>query len=433
MVRVCTFEGCKTSARFNHVGEKKGKFCSKHKEAGMIDIVHPHCKVDGCTTLASFNISGQSRGEFCSQHKLVQNTSLPRLSACLTRNSVFNLHRSYLSESLHEGMVNVKHRQCAEPGCSTRPAFNWKGEEKGQFCNKHKEKGMVNVDRKEPRPGPGAKQPFAPALERTPPLMHGLIGISNKDEGEEGSEAPRKRGKASHPMQTGAPGEQQQQQQQQQQHPDYENVARLAQLPDMATLASADANGFVGMHALPYAHLAQSYAAVQSIPLVGDQTHSLGLPHQIGGHLQQHQLENNAAVPHSHGVVTVADMSQERSPVVHCSDPRLPFGDLDAYHSRAPMQAGVSQGKPSFAVASPSGTLGHVMLSHVIKFAREVMHPPAPGLSEDVHAKLCRYIDLFTVWDESKRVEQYSMLHFDWSVAKDNKVQTVCGKWWQVM
>ena len=101
MVRVCTFEGCKTSARFNHVGETKGKFCSKHKEAGMIDIVHPHCKVDGCTTLASFNISGQSRGEFCSQHKLVQNTSLPRLSACLNRNSVFNLHRSYPSESLH--------------------------------------------------------------------------------------------------------------------------------------------------------------------------------------------------------------------------------------------------------------------------------------------------------------------------------------------
>lgn len=50
-------------------------------------------------------------------------------------------------------MVNVKHRQCAEPGCSTRPAFNWKGEEKGQFCNKHKEKGMVNVDRKDGKLG----------------------------------------------------------------------------------------------------------------------------------------------------------------------------------------------------------------------------------------------------------------------------------------
>lgn len=71
----------------------------------------------------------------------------------------------------------------------------------------------------------------------------------------------------------------------------------------------------------------------------------------------------------------------------------------------------------------------HVCLlvqSHVIKFAREVMNPPAAGLSEDVHARLCRYIDLFTVWDESKRVEQYSMLHFDWSVAKDGKVQVRC-------
>ncbi len=61
--------------------------------------------------------------------------------------------------------------------------------------------------------------------------------------------------------------------------------------------------------------------------------------------------------------------------------------------------------------------------SHVIKFAREVMHPPASDVSQEVHSHLCRYIDLFTVWDESKRVEQYSMLHFDWSVAKESKVQ----------
>jgi len=57
------------------------------------------------------------------------------------------------SLELQEGMVNVKHRQCAEQDCSTRPAFNWKGEEKGIFCNKHKEKGMINVDKKEHRAG----------------------------------------------------------------------------------------------------------------------------------------------------------------------------------------------------------------------------------------------------------------------------------------
>ena len=71
MVRVCATEDCKTSARFNHVGEQKGKFCSRHKEPGMVDIVHPHCKIEGCTTLASFNMPGESRGEYCSQHKLV--------------------------------------------------------------------------------------------------------------------------------------------------------------------------------------------------------------------------------------------------------------------------------------------------------------------------------------------------------------------------
>lgn len=59
----------------------------------------------------------------------------------------------YVRVLLQDGMVNVKHRQCAETGCYTRPAFNWKGEEKGIYCNKHKEKGMVNVDRKDVKQG----------------------------------------------------------------------------------------------------------------------------------------------------------------------------------------------------------------------------------------------------------------------------------------
>ena len=76
MVRVCATEDCKTSARFNHLGEQKGKFCSRHKEPGMVDIVHPHCKIEGGNTLASFYMQGESRGEYCSQNKLVCNNSL---------------------------------------------------------------------------------------------------------------------------------------------------------------------------------------------------------------------------------------------------------------------------------------------------------------------------------------------------------------------
>ena len=63
--------------------------------------------------------------------------------------------------------MNVKHRRCAESGCNTRPAFNWNGEEKGAYCNKHKEKGMINVDKKEPRVGgPLSSLPHAALLSK---------------------------------------------------------------------------------------------------------------------------------------------------------------------------------------------------------------------------------------------------------------------------
>jgi hypothetical protein len=63
-------------------------------------------------------------------------------------------------------MVNVKHRQCGRQGCATRPAFNFPGEPKGAFCNKHKEAGMINVDRKEPAEGGARRQ--AAACESVP-------------------------------------------------------------------------------------------------------------------------------------------------------------------------------------------------------------------------------------------------------------------------
>jgi hypothetical protein len=79
------------------------------------------------------------------------------------------MHASTNAVLVQDGMVNVKHRQCAEQGCSTRPAFNWKGEEKGLYCNKHKEKGMINVDRKDViKPGVFSFLSHLSALEPDP-------------------------------------------------------------------------------------------------------------------------------------------------------------------------------------------------------------------------------------------------------------------------
>ena len=55
--------------------------------------------------------------------------------------------------------MNVKHRQCARPDCATRPAFNYPGQAKGMYCNKHKETGMVNVDRKDLPTGGALRHP----------------------------------------------------------------------------------------------------------------------------------------------------------------------------------------------------------------------------------------------------------------------------------
>ena len=69
MVRVCADSSCKISARFNTPGEKRGMFCSKHRQPGMVDVIHARCAMNGCEVLASFNVEGCPRGVLCSVHK----------------------------------------------------------------------------------------------------------------------------------------------------------------------------------------------------------------------------------------------------------------------------------------------------------------------------------------------------------------------------
>ena len=70
--------------------------------------------------------------------------------------------------------------------------------------------------------------------------------------------------------------------------------------PQMPEMASADVNGFVGVHhGLPYGHLPPDYAAAQG-SLGADSNHRMGPPHHLGGHHHPHQLEGNTAAP-QHG------------------------------------------------------------------------------------------------------------------------------------
>lgn len=76
------------------------------------------CLYRGCSCKApSFNVEGEKKGSYCAKHKL-------------------------------EGMVDVKNKRCAEPGCTKQPHYNFGGERKGIHCGKHKQAGMVNVTSK---------------------------------------------------------------------------------------------------------------------------------------------------------------------------------------------------------------------------------------------------------------------------------------------
>ena len=46
---------------------EKARFCSAHKEAGMVDVVSKRC--EKCTKGPLFNLEGESIARFCGDHK----------------------------------------------------------------------------------------------------------------------------------------------------------------------------------------------------------------------------------------------------------------------------------------------------------------------------------------------------------------------------
>ena len=108
---ICNNKDCKKIAYFNIIGGK-GKWCSAHKEPGMIDVKSKKCEHNGCGKNPNYNIPS-GKPKYCSEHKL-------------------------------PGMINVKSKQCEHTGCNKVPNFNIVGNP-GKYCNEHKLVGMINV------------------------------------------------------------------------------------------------------------------------------------------------------------------------------------------------------------------------------------------------------------------------------------------------
>lgn len=189
MVAQCAKDDCNKRPGFNFTGEKRGKFCSAHKETGMIDVVHKKCLFENCNTQPTYNHPDEKKSLYCKTHKLdgmvdvrhikckhykckkrpccnYENMLVPEycsehklddminvtIKKCLhddcDKIPSFNyegLNRLYCSQHKLEGMVDVSHRLCEHEGCNIQAVYNVIGQKSGRFCVNHKLEGMIDV------------------------------------------------------------------------------------------------------------------------------------------------------------------------------------------------------------------------------------------------------------------------------------------------
>jgi len=112
--KTCIYKGCRTRPTFNSPGESSAIYCLLHKQAGMIDVISITCIYKGCRTRPTFNSPGESSAIYCLLHK-------------------------------QAGMIDVISITCIYKGCRTLPTFNNLGESRAIYCVLHKEAGMIDV------------------------------------------------------------------------------------------------------------------------------------------------------------------------------------------------------------------------------------------------------------------------------------------------
>lgn len=109
----CEYNGCEIESSFNFKGMPR-KYCSKHKEEGMINVKDCICIFENCNKQSYYNYVGLKDKLYCNEHKL-------------------------------ENMINVKSKLCKYKGCQKQPLFNYKNEKEAVYCLEHKEIDMVDV------------------------------------------------------------------------------------------------------------------------------------------------------------------------------------------------------------------------------------------------------------------------------------------------
>lgn len=143
----CVGDGCVLIASFGYSKISGTKYCSKHKESGMVNLL---CKLCLCgSSRPTYNLPGLTASYCfkCKTDEMINVNDKPCF--CGISRPTFNLpglKAEYCAKCRTDGMINVKDLRC-KCGKSSKPCFNYEGL-KPEYCSLCKEPEMIDIYRK---------------------------------------------------------------------------------------------------------------------------------------------------------------------------------------------------------------------------------------------------------------------------------------------
>ena len=108
----CQYVGCNNKSKYFDIPGGKGRFCTKHKEPGMVDVSNPKC--EECDTLASYGIPGNKKSR-CAKHRMPGMITKPKAKCVVCRKPAF-YGKSFIPRHCEthkcDGDENLIEREC---------------------------------------------------------------------------------------------------------------------------------------------------------------------------------------------------------------------------------------------------------------------------------------------------------------------------------
>ena len=158
MPQYCKFPDCEKYASYGFP-DKKGQTrlrCKEHKEDGMVTghktdsrvCQHEDHKGEEKIPRASFNFPEEKKGKYCNKHKekgMVNVNSVKNLCVeCKETTPSYGLEgekATHCSKCATPDMVDLVSNLCTEDGCTKNPSYGLPGE-KATRCKEHKTSDM---------------------------------------------------------------------------------------------------------------------------------------------------------------------------------------------------------------------------------------------------------------------------------------------------